>query len=47
LLIEEADEEVNANFDTFIKLYNLIGGHKVTLFIAGLIVFQKYFDMYT
>jgi hypothetical protein len=34
LLIDEADEEVNANSDAFRKLFHMMGGFKIIIFIA-------------
>lgn len=46
LLVDEADEKVNADWETFQKLFALIGGWKITIFIASMIVFQKYYSYY-
>jgi hypothetical protein len=39
LLVDEADEEVNPPFDAFKKLFHMVGGFKIILFMAMLMVF--------
>ena len=46
LLVDEADEKINADWETFEKLFSLIGGWKITIFIAALIMSQKYYAYY-
>lgn len=46
LLVDEADEAVNANFDTFKKLFGLIGGFRTSIFLGLIILGRKYFHAY-
>ena len=46
LMVDEADEDVNADRQTYIELFKLIGGFKTVVFIAGTTIFNKYYDIY-
>ena len=46
LLVEEEDEAVNANSETFIELMKLIGGTKMCIILAATFVFNKYWEIY-
>ena len=46
LLVEEADEAVNADAETFRKLFGLIGGFRTSIFLGCIILCKKYFHVY-
>ena len=46
LLLDERDEKVDADKETFNKLYSMIGGG-LTLFILGIsVIIFKYFEIF-
>ena len=46
LLVEEADEDVNANSETFRKMFGLIGGFRTSIILGLIILCRKYFHIY-
>ena len=47
LLVDEADEDVSANHETYAELFKLVGGYKTVTFIAVTTIYNKYFDAYS
>ena len=46
LLVEEADEDVNANSETFRKMFGLIGGFRTSIILGLVMLCKKYFYFY-
>ena len=46
LLVDEADEDVNANWETFTTLFKMVGGVKTCILFAVIKIFRKFYQIY-